>query len=80
MSNSLDPDHDRHTVGFDLGTKCWLRISNRLQKLQQARKELKSHQKYSADDIFKFCHCPRDPFFGQCGAFWIKQILDCLKY
>ena len=39
MSNSLDPDQDRHSVGTDLGPNCLHVISRRQKSL--ARKELK---------------------------------------
>ena len=27
VSNSLDPDHDQHTIGPDLGRNCFQRLS-----------------------------------------------------
>ena len=39
MSNGLDPDQDRHSVGPDLGPNCLQRLSAE-NKLPLARKEL----------------------------------------
>ena len=41
MSNSLDPDQDRHSLFPDLGTNCLQRIS--VKNWPLARKELKEH-------------------------------------
>ena len=38
VSNSLDPDQDRHFVGPDLGPNCLQRLSSRWQKLPLATK------------------------------------------
>ena len=40
MSNSLDPDQDRHFVGPDLGTKLFAKVNSRGQKSLLAGKEL----------------------------------------
>ena len=40
VSNSLDPDRDRHSVSPDLGPNCFAKNISRRQKLPLARKEL----------------------------------------
>ena len=40
MSNKLDPDQDRHSVGPDLGPNSLKKVISRRQKLQLAWKEL----------------------------------------
>ena len=40
MSNSLDPDQDRHSVSPDLGPNCLLRLSAEDKSLRQQRKDL----------------------------------------
>ena len=40
MSNSLDPDQDRHFVGPDLGPNCLQRLPEDGKKSPLARKEL----------------------------------------
>ena len=40
MSNGLDPNLDRHSVGPDLGPKCLQRLSADDKKMQLAMKEL----------------------------------------
>ena len=40
MSNSLDPDQDRRSVGPDLGPNCLQRLSSDDKKSPPARKEL----------------------------------------
>ena len=41
MSNSLDPDQDRHSVGLHLGSNCLQKAIGRRQNYPLARKELK---------------------------------------
>ena len=41
MSNGLDPDQDRHSVGPDLGPNCFANVVSRRQKSLLARIELK---------------------------------------
>ena len=53
VSNSLDPDQDRRSLGPDLGPNCLQRISAR-QQLQLALKELKNFT--CQKGIFSFCH------------------------
>ena len=46
VSNSLNPDQDRHNVGPDLGPSCLQMLSADNQKLPLARKELIMRQKW----------------------------------
>ena len=40
LSNGLDPDQDRHSVGPDLGPKLFAKYISRRQESPLARKEL----------------------------------------
>ena len=42
MSNSLDPDQDRHSVGLHLGSNCLQKANGRRQNYPLACKELNS--------------------------------------
>ena len=53
VSNSLDPDQDRPTVGPDLGPNCLQRLSVNL-KSPLARKELYNHNNSGMLDDKKY--------------------------
>ena len=73
VSNSLDPDQDRRSVGPDLGQKLFAKFISRRQKSPLARKELiKIIFRLNVDsppftyfpygEIFNICYCNFSPF------------------
>ena len=48
MSNCLDPDHDRHSVGPDLGPNCLQRLSADDKKVAASKEEVKRTYQYNS--------------------------------
>ena len=68
MTNGLDPDQDRHSVGPDLGTNCLHRLSAGGKSPYQQSNELKKNVKH-----FKYFAEIRDSDL-RTSYFWLVNV------